>query len=97
MDLTLDNVFKFINIPSESENGIHFKFDYPATHTVISFEIEDLKGNFVNFDGEYNAESEIISKVVSGESVLYKRLQTMGKFLGAGLTYRIILSKGLDE
>ena len=97
MDLTLDNVFKFINIPSESENAIHFKFDYPSTHTVTSFEIEDLKGNFVNFDGEYNAESEIISKVVSGESVLYKRLQTMGKFLGAGLTYRIILSKGLDE
>ena len=97
MDLTLDNVFKFINIPSESENSIHFKFDYPVTHTVTSFEIEDLKGNFVKFDGEYNAESEIISKVVSGESVLYKRLQTMGKFLGAGLTYRIILSKGLDE
>ena len=97
MDLTLDNVFKFINIPSESENGIHFKFDYPATHSVTSFEIEDLKGNFVKFDGEYSAESEIISKVVSGESVLYKRLQTMGKFLGAGLTYRIILSKGLDE
>jgi hypothetical protein len=29
MNLTTENVFTFINIPSESESGIHFKFDYP--------------------------------------------------------------------
>ena len=96
MSLTTDSVFNF-DVPSESGSKIHFKFDYPATHSVESFEIKDLSGNFVNYDADYNDGSDnLITKTICGKTVQYKRLQTTGKLQGEG-TYKITISKGLDE
>lgn len=95
MTLTASNTFEF-NVPSEVASKIHFTFDYPATHDVVSFEIKDLTGKFVNYDATYEAESETVNKVVGGKNVLYKRLKTTGKLQGEGV-YKITLSKGLDR
>lgn len=95
MELTTSDNFEF-DVPSEVENRIHFKFDYPATHTVTSFEIKDMTGEFVKYDATYDAESETVIKVIGGENISYKRFITTGKLQGEG-TYKITLSKGLDE
>ena len=95
MTLTTSNVFEF-NVPSEVASGIHFTFDYPATHSVTSFEIKDLTGNFVEYSATYEKESETVTKVICDNNVSYKRFVTTGKLQGEG-TYKIILSKGLDE
>jgi hypothetical protein len=95
MTLTASNVLEF-DVPSEVSRGIHFTFDYPATHTVTSFEIKDLTGKYVKYDATYETESEVITKLVSGKNVSYKRFITTGKLQGEG-TYKITLSKGLDE
>ena len=96
MQLTASNVIEFVDVPSEVDSKIHFTFDYPATHTVTSFEIKDLTGKFVKYDAAYNSESESVTKVIGGENISYKRFITTGKLQGEG-TYKIILSKGLDE
>ena len=95
MSLTASNIFEF-NVPSEVASGIHFTFDYPATHHVTSFEIKDLTGKFVKYDATYETESETLTKVVGEKNVSYKRFVTTGKLQGEG-TYRITLSKGLDR
>ena len=95
MELTASDTFEF-NVPSEVSYGIHFTFDYPATHSVTSFEIKDLTGKFVKYDATYETESETITKVICGEDVIYNRFITTGKLQGEG-TYRITLSKGLDR
>ena len=97
MDLTDSNVIILNNVPSEVESKEHFKFDYPATHSVVSFEATDVQGNFVNYDASYEKESdETIIKVICGKNVSYKRLQTTGSLQGEGV-YKITLSKSLDE
>jgi predicted nucleotidyltransferase len=96
MQLTASNVIEFVDVPSEVDSKIHFTFDYPATHTVTSFEIKDLTGKFVKYDATYNSESESVTKVIGGENISYKRFITTGKLQGEG-TYKITLSKGLDE
>ena len=97
MDLTDSNVVIFDNVPSEVDSKEHFKFDYPATHSVVSFEATDVQGNFVNYDASHEKESnETITKVICGENVSYKRLQTTGSLQGEGV-YKITLSKSLDE
>ena len=96
MTLTASNEIMFNNVPSEVASQKHFTFDYPATHDVTSFKIKDIEGNFVDYVASYQAESEIINKVVCGENISYKRFTTTGKFQGKG-TYKIILSKGLDK
>ena len=95
MTLTSSKVFEF-NVPSEVLYNKHFTFDYPATHSVVSFEIKDLTGNYVSYSATYDAESEIITKVVAGQNVQYKRFVTTGKLQGEG-TYKITWSKGLDK
>ena len=95
MTLTTSNQFEF-NVPSEVSSGIHFTFDYPATHEVTNFEIKDLAGKFVKYDATYESESEIITKNIEGNNITYKRFVTTGKLQGEG-TYRITLSKGLDR
>ena len=95
MSLTASNIFEF-NVPSEVASGIHFTFDYPATHTITSFKIKDLSGNFVDYSATYEAESDTITKVIGEENVSYKRLVTTGALQGVG-TYKITLSKGLDR
>ena len=95
MTLTTSNTFEF-NVPSEVASGIHFTFDYPATHSVTAFKIKDLTGNFVDYSATYESESETIIKVISEKEVSYKRFITTGKLQGEG-TYKIILSKGLDK
>ena len=95
MTLTTSNVFEF-NVPSEVASGIHFTFDYPATHSVTSFEIKDLTGNFVEYSATYEKESETVTKVICDNNVSYKRFVTTGKLQGEG-TYKITLSKRLDE
>lgn len=96
MQLTSSNVIEFDDVPSEVNSKIHFSFDYPATHTVTSFEIKDLTGKFVKYDATYDAESEIVIKDIGGKKISYKRFTTTGKLQGEG-TYKITLSKGLDE
>ena len=96
MQLTASNVIEFNNVPSEVDSNIHFTFDYPATHTVTSFEIKDLTGKFVKYDATYDAESETIIKDIGGKNISYKRFVTIGKLQGEG-TYKITLSKGLDK
>ena len=97
MDLTDSNVIIFDNVPSEVDSKEHFKFDYPATHSVVSFEATDVQGNFVNYDATHEKESnETITKVICGENVSYKRLQTTGSLQGEGV-YKITLSKSLDK
>lgn len=95
MSLTTGSTFEF-DVPSEVASGIHFTFDYPATHNITSFKIKDLSGNFVDYSATYEAESETIIKVIGGENVSYKRLITTGTLQGVG-TYKITLSKGLDR
>ena len=95
MTLTTYNVFEF-DVPSEVASGIHFTFDYPATHSVTSFEIKDLTGNFVEYSATYEKESETVTKVICDNNVSYKRFITTGKLQGEG-TYKITLSKGLDK
>ena len=95
MTLTSGSTFEF-NVPSEVASGIHFTFDYPATHSVTSFKIKDLIGNFVDYAATYDVESEIITKVICDNNVLYKRMVTTGALKGEG-TYKITLSKGLDR
>ena len=96
MSLTVSDTIEFVNVPSEVANKKHFTFDYPATHSVKSFEIKDLTGNFVKYDATYDAESETVIKVIGGENISYKRFITTGKLQGEG-TYKITLSKGLDR
>ena len=95
MTLTASKQFEF-NVPSEVSSGIHFTFDYPATHEVTNFEIKDLTGKFVKYDATYESESEIITKNIEGNNISYKRFVTTGKLQGEG-TYKITLSKGLDR
>jgi hypothetical protein len=95
IDLTTSNTFEF-NVPSEVTSEMYFKFDYPATHSITSFEIKDLTGKFVKYDATYESEFETITKTICGNDVSYKRLQTTGKRQGEG-TYKITLSKGLDK
>ena len=97
MPLTTSDTIVFEDVPSEVASNIHFTFDYPASHSVVSFEIKDLKGNFVPYSATYETESdENITKVVGGKNISYKRFTTTGKLQGEG-TYKITLSKGLDE
>ena len=97
MPLTTSDTIVFEDVPSEVASNIHFTFDYPASHSVVSFEIKDLKGNFVPYSATYETESdENIIKVVGGKNISYKRFTTTGKLQGEG-TYKITLSKGLDE
>ena len=93
MELTDDNIFVFENVPSEVSSGVHFKFDYPSTHTITSFKIKDLSNNFVDYKSTY--EIKLIEDKVVGNTK-YNRLETTGNPQGKG-TYKITLSKGLDE
>jgi hypothetical protein len=97
MNLTTSDTIEF-DVPSEVASGIHFTFDYPATHSVIYFKIKDLKGNFVDYAATYNVESEIVMKDINEnkKNISYKRMITTGALQGEG-TYKITLSKGLDR
>ena len=96
MPLTASDILEFNDVPSEVASGKHFTFDYPSTHSIASFEIKNLKGDFVRYDATYEVESETITKVICGKNVSYKRFTTTGKLQGEG-TYKITLSKGLDK
>ena len=95
MPLTTSSVID-INVPSEVATGIHFTFDYPATHSVTSFKIKDLKGDFVDYAATYEKEYETVIKDICGNEVSYKRFVTTGALQGEGI-YKITLSKGLDK
>lgn len=97
MNLTTSDTIEF-DVPSEVASGIHFSFDYPATHSVTSFKIKDLTGNFVDYAATYNVESEIVMKDINEnkKNISYKRMITTGALQGEG-TYKITLSKGLDR
>lgn len=96
MSLTAGKIFEF-DVPSEVLYGKHFTFDYPATHSVVSFKIKDLAGNYVSYSATYDVDSnDSLYKDIAGERIRYKRFVTTGKLQGEG-TYKITLSKGLDE
>ena len=96
MPLTTSDSIVFNNVPSEVSSRIHFTFDYPATHSIISFEATDPLGNFVNYDATYDKEYENITKVICGNNIAYKRMVTTGALQGEG-TYKITLSKPLNK
>ena len=96
MELTTSNTFEF-DVPSEVESGIHFKFDYPNTHTVTSFEIWNKFDNkYVNYAASYEKESAIVEKDINDIKIQYRRFVTTGNLQGEG-KYKITLSKRLDE
>lgn len=94
MPLTKSSEILFEGIPAETTD-LRFTFDYPATHEVKYFKIKDIKGDFVDFAASYDKEIEIGTKDVCGDKIQYKRLITRSQ-QGPDLTYKIILSKGLD-
>lgn len=96
MNLTASDTIEF-DVPSEVASGIHFTFDYPATHSVTSFEIwNKFDKVFVNYAATYEKESEIVEKDINGVIYQYKRFVTTGNLQGVG-KYKITLSKGLDK
>lgn len=96
MELTTSSSIEF-EVPSEYASGIHFTFDYPSTHSVISFEIwNTFENKFVNYVAAYESESEIVEKDINGFKYQYNRFLTIGNLQGEG-KYRITLSKGLDK
>ena len=95
MPLTTSSVID-INVPSEVATEIHFTFDYPATHSVESFKIKDLKGDYVDYAAAYEKEYETVIKDICGNEVSYKRFVTTGALQGEGI-YKITLSRGLDR
>ena len=95
MSLTTSSVID-INVPSEVATEIHFTFDYPATHSVESFKIKDLKGDYVDYAAAYEKEYETVIKDICGNEVSYKRFVTTGALQGEGI-YKITLSRGLDR
>jgi hypothetical protein len=96
MPLTASKTFEF-DVPSEVSSNIHFKFDYPATHTVTSFEIWNKFDNkFVEYAASYEKISETVGKNINGVEYQYNRFITTGNFQGEG-KYKITLSKGLDK
>ena len=97
MDLTDSNVIKLDNVPSEVASGEHFKFDYPETHEVTSFEIwSKFDSMYVNYAASYEKVSDIVEKDINGIKINYKRFITTGNLQGEG-KYKITLSKRLDE
>jgi len=92
MNPTASDTFE-ISVPSEVEYEIYFSFDYPSTHSLKSFKIKDLTGDFVDYKSTYEIK-ELDDKIVG--DVKYNRLSTTGSFQGEG-TYKITLSKRLDE
>lgn len=96
MELTTSSSIEF-DVPSEVASGIHFTFDYPSTHSVISFEIwNTFEKKFVNYAAAYESNSEIVEKDINGFKYQYNRFLTIGNLQGEG-KYRITLSKGLDK
>jgi hypothetical protein len=92
--LTTGKTFTFSNVPTEVESPNNFMFDYPNTHTISSFKIKDLQGNWVNFSSYFNATSEEITKTINGTDYTYYRLTTGG---GNGpAEYQITLNKNLN-
>ena len=96
MPLTAGDTIEFVDVPSEVASNKHFTFDYPATHSVKSFEIMDIKGEYVINNSTYEKELDIPPKVIGGVEIPYKRLNTTNNFKGI-VTYKITLSKGLDR
>jgi hypothetical protein len=94
--LQTSKVFEFTDTPTEVGSANNFKFDYPATHSISSFEMKDPSGNWVAFSADYNTDSVAnMTKTVQGVERSYKRLTTAG---GNGpMTYRITLNKTLDQ
>ena len=94
--LTTSKTFEF-DVPSEVASNIHFTFDYPATHTITSFEIwNKFDGKFVEYAASYEKISETIEKDINGIKYQYNRFTTTGNLQGEG-KYKITLSKGLDK
>lgn len=94
--LTTSKTFEF-DVPSEVASNIHFIFDYPATHTVTSFEIWNKFDNkFVEYAASYEKIYETVEKDINGIKYQYNRFATTGNLQGEG-KYKITLSKGLDK
>ena len=96
MALTKSNVIEF-DVPSGVLYKKHFIFDYPATHSISSFELQNFAEKYVSYDADYNPEFEIVTKTISGKEVQYKRLATLGENYKGDGKYRITLSMGLDK
>jgi uncharacterized protein YuzE len=99
MELTESNIIVFDEVPSEVESQEHFKFDYPETHEVTSFEIWSKFDNmYVNYAASYEKVFDIVEKDINGNGIKinYNRFITTGSLQGKG-KYKITLSKRLDE
>lgn len=93
-ELQTGTTFAF-SVPTEVGSASNFMFDYPNTHSISSFNVKDLQGNWVPFSAYYNAESDTVTKTIQGVEYTYKRLTTGG---GNGpAEYQIILNKTLNQ
>ena len=95
LNLTTGNTFTFESVPTEVNSTYNFMFDYPTTHSISSFLVKDLQGNWVNFTAFYNDKSGPIEKTIQGTKYQYYRLTTGGGN-GPG-AYKITLNKNLNQ
>ena len=84
-----------VTVPTEVGSANNFMFDYPKTHTISSFKVKDLQGNWVPFSAYYNATSTTVTKTIQGVEHEYYRLTTGGGN-GNG-EYQIVLNKTLNQ
>lgn len=84
-----------VTVPTEVGSTNNFMFDYPKTHTISSFKVKDLQGNWVPFSAYYNATSTTVTKTIQGVEHDYYRLTTGGGN-GNG-EYQIVLNKTLNQ
>lgn len=86
--------FTFTSVPGEV-GSYPFKFDFPSTKTISKFEIQDPSGKWASFSAAYTTDTTV-EKTINGTTYTYNRLITDGT-QGAGNTYRITLSKALNQ
>jgi len=81
---------------NESANNKHFMFEYPTTHTVSSFKVKDLQGNYVDYKGSYNKLYTTTTRTINGVEYQYNIFSTEGPFQGS-MDCKISLNKGLNS
>ncbi|MBR6517564.1 MAG: hypothetical protein IKT40_12105 [Bacilli bacterium] len=95
LTLTKGNEFTINDVPSEVTNNQVFMFEFPATHSISSFKVKDLSGNYVDFVSSYTSNT-VVNRDVNGQTVGYKRLMTSTPSQGVS-SYKITLDKALNQ
>lgn len=91
LPLQTSSNFTFSNMPSEA-GAYPLIFEFPASKEISKITAKSLEGDV---DYENYTVVDAGEKNINGVSCNYKRLQTSGTH-GAGMTYKITLSSGLN-